>query len=273
LVWDNTQLEPWIEGDLKMCDQSQDFGALQYCSWALRQLGVPFLVAEIIRRLTSNKYVLKSNTVLQVIFIMRVQRAMRDTGNCDTSLGNSIFTASGWVSERLGIHTFLELGMDVKIHSAKTIYEVTFLKGMWYPTEQGPYWGMLPSRILKVGKSWRDPRDLYKGRSYEQASAQFLNDLADGYRGFLSVPLMRRFVSQFARTPRQRDVLEMDWVNVSSASVTKPCVLVEQAWYWLHVRYGLEDVDFMEMEAMIPSKPFVFMSHPGFNRLGAVDYS
>jgi hypothetical protein len=263
----------FLEADASMCDQSQGFGALRFHRDLLVRLGVPSSVAGLVYGLTQNVYVLQGNTdPLRRLKLSRRDRPFRDTGGSDTCLGNSGYIGFAWVVRLTGLYTFPELGVDMKLNEHVDIRDCTFLKGMWYPTDQGLFWGPLPSRLLKVGKSWRDPRELYGTRSYGEAAYWFLQDMATSYSHYLAVPLLRAFVSRFAREELRRDVREGEWVSVEGAQGPKPRVMLD-SWFWLERRYGLTHSDFLEMEAMIPATPFWFLSHPGFTVVGLRDYS
>jgi len=270
LVW-NPRAKQFIEGDLSMCDQSQGFGALSFQKIFLRRLGVPVGISRILEDLTSVPYMVFGKPDGQRIKISRKDRPMRDTGGVDTTIGNSIFCAIGLLLKHSSVCEYLDLGMDMKTRTHDSIFSATFLKGMWYSTVEGPYWGPLPSRFVKVGKSWRNPRELYPDLSFEAAARQFLVDLSQGYSSFLLPPVMRQFAENF-RGPMRRDLLAMEWQNVVAFKEAKPALTMD-VWIWLHKRYGLTEDQFREMEALIPTEPFVFLSHPGFIRLGLVDYS
>jgi hypothetical protein len=167
---------------------------------------------------------------------------------------------------------FKDLGFDMKIKEFDSIDQCTFLKGMWYRV-QGPleyYWGPLPSRILKMGKSLKHPKNIYGKVSFEQGASLFLNDMAQSYGSFLQVPLIRQFVKNFAKHSPRVNLLEA-W-KVKAAKVSKPA-LHPEAWDQICNRYGLEKSDFLRVESLYPKQPFTYIFDELFNRLNLVDYA
>jgi hypothetical protein len=273
VVYDHRR-QLWMEGDLGMCDQSQGFGPLRFQRHAFYRLGVPDDVAGIVEDLTRVRYMVKHPDTMGRIIIQRSLRPMRDTGGVDTCIGNSIYTAVllfahlhlGW--------DFLDLGADMKMRFHPTWKGVSFLKGLWYPTAAGPYWGPLPSRFLKVGKSRRHPGELYPHMCYEDASLQFLIDLAWGYSAAYPVPLLRRFVAQFQPLKGKiRDCFAEDWQTVLFSPAEGPFPeMSEEVWKILFERYSLTREDFERAEALIPPRCFVFLSDPVFLAMAMKDY-
>jgi len=271
----NSLTESFDECDLTMCDQSQDVGfALFERAFNIR-LGIPADEADIIKKTTEVPFILEGKgPVPNHIRIDRSHRSERATGGPNTTNGNSIYNAVGHALIYGGyVADYALLGMTVKLKKNLGLHDVTFLKGMWYPTDRGPFWGPLPSRFLKMPKCWRSPLELYPRRTYAEASLQFLADLAHSFSFTLQIPLVRAFVQQFAhqRVQERYDVLD-PWQTVRFADTRKP-LITEEVWLHLNLRYGLTDADFLEMESMIPATPFHFLSHPGFLRLAMVDYA
>jgi hypothetical protein len=270
----NTLEESFDECDLTMCDQSQDVGFASFEKALNQRMGMPEFEAEVLKMTTEVPFLLEGKgPVSNSIKISRKARSERSTGGANTTNGNSIYTAVGHALVYGGfVKDHAALGMTIKMKRQLEWHQVTFLKGMWYPTTQGPFWGPLPSRFLKMPKSWRNPRELYPKRCYREASISFLSDLAKSFRPSLQVPLLRTFVENFAdQRSRERDLTE-PWQLVSFAGYRKP-ELTEDVWLYLNLRYGLLKRDFQEMEAMIPTAPFFFLSHPGFLKLALVDYA
>lgn len=167
--------------------------------------------------------------------------------------------------------TFADLGFKMKIKFISEPTEATFLKGAWYPTIQGLVWGPLPSRILKVGSSLRDPTELYKHLSLEEACQRFLTEQALSLAGFLQVPILRRFVQINSRfSARSSIVLDPHKVQTTGEFANLEIVLDD--WCLPH-RYGLTKNDFLHCEETCNFSVFHFQSHPALIALGKVDYS
>ena len=200
----------------------------------------------------------------------------RLSGHSDTSVGNSVVMAFASYDAILKggawEETYKALGLDMKIKFSDSCFDVTFLKGMWYDAESGPVWGPLPSRILKAGKSLRDPRDIYGIADFEEASIRFLSDVALGHGYFLQVPILRQFVENYAVRKENKSLVQLD-VNQkykTQASGMNKRVMV-MCWGNVCRRYNTDMHEIEELEAMMPSTPFQFVQHPLFNKL-AIDY-
>lgn len=125
---------------------------------------------------------------------------------------------------------FAKLGLDLKVRgcavktddfSSSTMLP-TFLKGVWYPIEPlsalnccpayqeifltRPYlkvpdvwtrlWGPLPSRLLKLGKTFRDPRDLYRVDNLDIALDWYSHAMAQSVYQFVWPPAIKRWLSR-----------------------------------------------------------------------------
>lgn len=265
-------------GDFGMFDQSQSFGPLKYERRQLFRLGVSPYYLEKLKIMSSLPYRVVFKNMISKLSIDRSCRPIRDTGGPDTSIGNSINNAAAWVyslslSAQQPIEkTMQELGLDLKLKIVRNIEDADFLKGTWYPVQHDRYdhyWGPLPSRLLKVGKSLRDPRTLYQG-SYEQAAEQFLNDLACGYSSYLEVPLLRVFIRTFHKREKLRNLIEI--YKITASPEPKP-PLLPGAFDMLARRYKVELLDLQEFEASYPKEIFSYHCHPLYERMAMVDYS
>jgi len=269
------------EGDARMFDQSQSYGPLKHQYLSLKRLGVSGLSVDILDRLSRAPYVAKSRDPARPcsVTVSRQHRPIRNTGGGDTSCGNSLVMAHAIVYALKTDRTDLKkgfdfLGFDMKIKTFSAFGEATFLKGMWYRvnTDFGYYWGPLPSRILKVGKSLKDPKVLYRSHTQDttEASRLFVNDVACGYSFFLQVPLLRMFVRSFKTTDMILDVQEA--YSVLSQKSRKPIIL-EEAWFQLEGRYGVSRDVFLSAESLYATEVFSFMEHPIYHILNLVDYN
>jgi hypothetical protein len=267
----------YFEGDASMFDQSQSFGPLAFERACLKRLGVSNECRKLLELLSVGLYEAKSRDGEGKITVDRTLRAMRDTGGSDTSLGNSLNMGFAWVIVLLQVRpiedSFKDLGFEMKLKVFDHITDVTFLKGMWYEVcglDWAYYWGPLPSRFLKLGKSLKDPRSLYDRvlwQTYDQAVCLFLNDLAHCYRDFLQIPLVRVFVKNFLNGSVVRDLSEK--YKVTGSVGAKPNF---NGWAQICRRYCVSLGDWEECENMIPKSPFHFLQHPLLEAL-VVDYN
>jgi hypothetical protein len=213
----------------------------------------------------------------QRIKINRSSRPIRDTGGPDTSLGNSCNIAHAAVYAIAHYPTvkeaFAYLGFDMKLKIFNDIKYATFLKGMWYPVEDNEfnyYWGPLPSRLLKIGKTLRDPRVLYQDKNFYSASLKFLNDIACCYSYFLQVPLLKQFVDNYRFCPQVYDFYEKH--KIQAARCRKPMIAFD-AYLVIAQRYGVSESDLFDFESTYPRNTCVFHGHPLYYRMAKVDYS
>jgi hypothetical protein len=259
-----------------MFDQSQSMGPLFFEYEVLKQLGVDNEVIDVLYKCAQADYVGYSRDGLHKFRLKKGGRPMRDTGGADTSLGNSIVMAYAWVIALIAsdYHSqFAALGIDMKLREWDNIEQCTFLKGMWYRVKSkkySHYWGPLPSRILKAGKSLKDPRTLYSRllwKNQEEAAVLFLNDLAHTFDYFLDVPILRVFIKNFKKGPQIRD-LKRPYKIIAAPKKKPDFDGMEQL--CLHYNVPLEW--FLEVEHMYPTSPFAFIEHPLFCALQA-DYA
>ena len=228
----------WGEGDFGMFDQSQSTGPLSTQDRWGDKIGIDQDVRRVLVRSHSGKFVIisRDKTHRQIISV----RPMRRTGGGDTTQGNTVITLSA--NRYAIVQTLLRkepitavqnwmrwLGFDLKLRVHASWTTITFLKGMWVPVcEQfrfEAYWTPLPSRFLKVGKSLRDPRELYR-EPLPAAASHFLSDLANSYKEFLVVGPLARFCANFATSlPR---VVQLEAYKVLAAPTNKPQLLILQ---------------------------------------------
>jgi hypothetical protein len=264
----------WIEGDMRMLDQSISSGPLRFEYKILAHLGVHKSVLRELENISSLPYLLTSRDRTERIKIDRSDRHMRDTGCADTSLGNTIVVIYVWMEWLIGGENAIQsLGLSVKIREKPSIDGITFLKGMWYRVNSpiGYHWGPLPSRVLKVGKALRDPREIYGIKDRTQACRNYLSDVAQSYAVFLQVPVLRGFCKHYARYPKTERHHEELWVVAAEENLP---LIMPEAYEQLYERYALEKRDFDEMEKHFDSgEPFRFLEHPGYFRMAEIDYS
>ncbi len=284
-----------FEADARNFDCTESHGPLEWERSVLLRLGIPFQICQAL-------YASASNTLRamphrregdQVAFeIDCKERPMRRTGDADTYLGNTIVMISAWYfvlqmityekhcpwddcTVEMFREAFLFLGFDMKIKIHRDPTAVTFLKGMWYEVEGKYIWGPLPSRILKAGKTLRDPRSLYGTRDMKLAAGEYLSDVSNSYSVFLQVPIVRAFVARY----KKKSV-----IHSSEAEIAEHNAKASGFYQSLHLdaaalsstcnRYDVNVEDILRVEEMImQSEPLLFMHDPVFLKLALVDYA
>lgn len=263
-----------FEGDATMYDQSQSFGPLMHEYQIYFRLGVPFEILEGLFKVACQPYLAVSRTKKKErskrLRVIKEKRPIRDTGGPNTSIGNSLVMGTAWiyalghatVSDLASItQAFEYLGFDMKLKTPDRIGLATFLKGTWYHTDHPlvHYWSVLPSRFLKMGKSMRNPVELYpaaKGNK-ELAAMWFMNDLACCYKTFVQVPILRQFITNFYREKARIDLLEEH--KVQAVKTQKPTIISETN---IHQMYDTDALEIADAEAQMPGCIGRFWEHP-----------
>lgn len=285
----------FYEGDASKFDQSESFGPLKAETTMLTWLGMDMVTAHKVFQMAQVRYVVKShsNDGDQPAFVLnREKRPIRDTGGPNTYLGNTLIMLSAWYMVIRSIQreqwlTFTEdpmsaifsefahLGFEMKIQRHLEPDDVTFLKGMWYDSDMEYYWGPLPSRILKAGKSLHDPRSLYGVSSFPRAGHMFLCDVASSYRVFLQVPVLRAFVKRFEESlEKPAGEARISEYATQASGELSGYVISAVAISAVCRRYNCSPEDLRRVETMISNaKALQFLHDPVFLRLAEVDYA
>lgn len=156
-------------------------------------------------------------------FTIKREYGERLTGGVDTTFGNSAtsmqntyhrfklclqagsfepFTAPVW------------LGISMKVRETQT---PTFLKGIMLPALDGSFvWTLLPSRLLKMATSIKNPRVLFKQSPAPDMS--LLSSIATGYLFYPMVPPMHALMHSWASLSRIKRPIEefKPWMQPST---------------------------------------------------------
>jgi len=277
------------ELDAKMFDQSQGQGVLKYENATMLRFGVPPNVVDILYKSAGGKLIAPFgafgwNNVWVLDFS---QRLIRMSGGVNTSSGNSnsslssaaaaftLFPDTMPVAERYAV-----LGFDVKHKQFDNVLQATFLKGMWYQTTDGLFWGPLPSRVLKLGKSvtpithlFSDLRHRLKNRPEEfltAAATRFVQEVLMGYRQLLRVPLLGDMCANWKMAQGKMHV-PIDQYTVAASSGHKPN-LTPAGVRQVCRRYDITETELVEAIALLPRGPFTIVDHRVFRQMALVDY-
>jgi len=143
---------------------------------------------------------------------------MRCTGGPDTTIGNSMVNVFAWLyvlcthphEDRNWVADFKDLGFSVKL--SRDVEQPSFLKGLFYPVLIGGtktyMWGPLPSRIIKLGKSLKDPITIYhmhRGQE-EMADKHYLHDQALALAHYDWVPILGNWIRAAIRLPAHASI-------------------------------------------------------------------
>lgn len=266
----------FYESDVSMIDQSLSRGPLQFEYRIMRRKGASREVVNQLYKLAHSTYKMHGRRG-GTISVDRSERPTRDTGGADTTQGNSSVMIGAWIhhfrihepdttSEAI-VETMRTLGLKLKIRTTTNPELCSFLKGKWYRTHVGLVWGPLPSRVLKMGKTLQNPCVSYRTRDYPTACLKHMEAVADSYRPFMRVPLVRVLVERFARG---HDVPLDAWKVQAEGSYSGLAVEdLESAAEW----YGVDPGQIEELEQLLATAPlFSMVKHPLWARLAARDY-
>ncbi len=282
----------FFEGDASMYDQSNSFGPLWFQYKIMQWQGLDGIPNYLYKQSKNSYRVTTTLSDSTFYWLSRQDRAMRDTGGSDTYYGNTVIMASSWwfvlrtlQYERWAefesdpllstMSVFKQLGFDMKMKVFDDFRQVSFLKGLWYETAEGIAWGPLPSRILKMGKSLKDPRGLYGVPDARKACEMFLADVSNSYATFLQVPFVRAFVCRYRRNlDKPHSSARVSQYGAASSDTFSHLVLRDEDLIAVCERYGFDLEALHRVEHMIlTSETFTFLHDPVFLRLAAVDYA
>lgn len=281
VVFKHGHLLTCFEGDAAMYDQSESWGPLWFAHERQAQFGMDSRTIQLLRTLAGNKYKIETKDRLSVTFLDKRQRPMRDTGGSDTSLGNSMVMGYSWMyvvfkmidANQFDVDVvkrhFSFLGFKMKLQQLQ-LEDATFLKGMWYHTTAGLYWGPLPSRVLKMGKSLVDPRQIYRTKDFTKASAQFASDVCQSYKNFIRVPFVDAFIDNFMKRPLVKDFCLK--YKVVAADGPKP-KLTAEGFSQICNRYDITLDDIYEATIHFPTGIFQQAVSPVYEKMVVVDYA
>jgi len=291
-----------FETDMRACDRNNGFGPHLAQYRIMVELGMPPWVGASLFKLIKNCYTTrmhKSEGDQPRLLIDRSEGPMRDTGNSDTTLGNTIVVASAWflniramqhsprawedfsgaMPQQVIIDSFQHLGFDVKLFVTDDWRRITFLKGMWYDVDDKMCWGPLPSRFDKIGKSMKNPVTMYSEPGERKldsftAADMFARDVASSYATFLPVPIIRAFVQRYQNPTKHHRLAELSEHSIMASGTLKHLSLSKHACEAVCDRYDISYEDILRAEEMIlTSEAETWLHDPVFLRIAAVDYA
>jgi hypothetical protein len=200
----------------------------------------------------------------------------RNTGSPDTTGGNTVVTMM--LMTALVIFDFdqeimTQMGFELKFHRADGPWDYEFLKGLFYPSDGDlPFWwAPMPSRVLKVGKNYKDPRILTRVRDPEEACRIMASAQAASYACFAEVPLLRIWVRKWHRVGSSRVEARRPWQIQASGKPQE--INMQESISILAKRYSVNPTDIYTLEALLEKQEmFQFIEHPLYLEMALRDY-
>jgi hypothetical protein len=281
-----------IEGDASAFDQTEGYGPLHHQILLMIMLGFPSDLANILWKTFHSTI----STVMDGFRLRFVRRdhPTRNTGGPDTTFGNTCIMFSAWayvfrylssfddlekLFARIGIEMKIKLYVYTWAELLTTGTPASFLKGLFYPAVDGSFqWGPAPSRILKLGKSFKDPRIIYKQKycpkpSFYDASAQFMHDVCYGLLGFNNCRLVENYLRRFIDPSRSFLINHLESYKTQLAGLKIP-LDDKKCTQLICLRYSFSLEEYNSLCAMTNYLVlFSFFEHPSLLKLASVDYS
>lgn len=306
--------EIMLEADVSMCDQSLMTGPLE-AEYELEQaLGVPEETTDVLRAQAHSDLRIQGETF--DLTVSRANNPTRDTGGSNTSLGNTLVVGGACCVavktvplESMCASAFervtLGLGLKMKVterSGAGSLIGATFLKMAIYPARMSResqaglaievlVMAPLEGRLLKMGKSYRDPRSYFEGKpTYREAAEAMMHVVAKCYDAYPKTPTYKARIERWLRykplkvrptvrdedwKPRMEAGREMHLAWMGDVLIDLSHMEVdEQAWHDVCLRrYGAAHSDVGRVLAWFQQEEQgVFLQHPLFAAWGLVDY-
>lgn len=317
ILWNNGRRCVALEGDYAMYDASQIGAALQTELNLYRWIGVPKRIVRLLSGIARAPNVVRDRRSGHTVFIRNLQGARR-TGGTNTTIGGSllnmcvlleaihrigddVYTASTNEVTQVFSDVALEMGFSLKsrvfqethVHAfqgttfLKHVMLVAAIDGSFPIIPATVFIAMpLPSRLLKIGTSLRDPRAIYASSrgvpTHLQAARFFLRDQAAGLRdAWLDGPLEAfcdRFYEAGAVKPFDR---EDEYRVAHAARDTLYFGAPKWQWRaydftdWFLTHYGeVTHTGLLEIIDLVHTCPVPgIMFHPLFERMARRDYA
>ena len=294
-----------LEGDFSTFDVSQFGPALSSAMLTATILGVQPHITDLLMASAMSDQELK--TRIGRMYIFRPLGG-RSTGGADTSFGNSDITAKStigtllscntWTAEALRLSlppAYRELGLGIKLTVSEglTFIEAlegrTFLKNVLVRSLPDPLWGVvllpvpLPSRVLKVGVTLKDPRQLYPTARNDMtvASYMYMRDQARAYHHSWKEPILAALVARFSDGQAQERVDKEDVYRMMAADPTqlfmgrpRSELVPDPSSSWACRRYSCSPDAIAELAWLISTSPLPgFIEHPLAEKMARADYA
>lgn len=278
------------EGDASKFDSTVSTGPLSFQLDFMKNCGLDPFDAKILQISFTNKLVckIKKDDTYYSLSVCRCQRPLRNTGGPDTSFGNTLCMLAGWYNALTNVNGFGSLasyfeeviGFRMKLKCIP-FEDSTFLKGHFVNTHDAWFWTPLPSRLLKLGKSLKDPKVLYRSFTQDRhvANLMFMHDLCYGIQQLPLDPILRAWVNRWLlKRPSFYITPEYDWGYALEDVTVYKCDL---SWFtndsfihFLENRYSLTASDietFIDsFKSIVPGDVF---ASPVITRFMQVDYA
>jgi hypothetical protein len=274
----------FYEGDASQFDATQSIGPLQMECLVLERLGLqPGIVAQLKQTFCANLVARVQHKKLRSskLKLTRRKRPMRNTGGPDTTFGNtlvmllaSMFAYSRAIDIESVEAAYSFLGLRMKMHVFEEPESCSFLKG-WFTldlTQRQYHWNPLPSRILKMGKSLRNPQDIYPDVSASVAAKMFMNDVCYGINSMTVSPIIQTFCERFVYSSSFVEHMP-EWFYLLQGGSAKITLSADNCKRAFCLRYCMSSTDYSDF--LIFLKEIVlnsFNSHPVAYYMALRDY-
>jgi hypothetical protein len=274
------------EADQSAFDHTQDDGPNKiFQGYVQRALGFPREFTELAYEACSSGYTSRKGR----FFARGECGTQMPTGITTTTTYNSLATLTMWLFWLLNQDKTIEtvgamLGFKVKFSGAQNLRDVTFLKGWWLRTIEGPVvWYPLPSAVLKLGKVITDPLDITSftrrgkraRRSDKEAVEMCAMALANSYSAITSdYPIFGPFLEVLRRLGRVSPSALRRMEESQKPTATGGTLIPDEAVQAIFMRYGITAEDVFRVERLlgqINSLP-AYVEDPVFDLLAVVDY-
>lgn len=281
----------FLEGDFSQFDQSQSFcaipdtftagtpliwaGPLENSLSLLNLLGCPTSVVAMLRDAYQPVLRVPNPAVdSEMVKVDLRTTPLLPTGVVTTTFNNTVNTLTSWAivfdvwgramekskpAELASVVEagFKELGLKIKLKCPQTVFEMTFLKGIFLPAtvlrETGRHqeivWGVLPCVAMKFGYAKVDPSSIFSRikRMFgpEACDKAYLSNIANGWRDGVQTPVVRAIVKRWANAA---PFVSESYTHKDTKSTTR---VLAMDFSYLCQRYHCTLADFENLEAMI----------------------
>jgi hypothetical protein len=259
----------YIEADYSCFDQTQKKVQNNAERRILASLGVPRGICEILKIISKAKAIgRKRNRKVPYHLLFSPDGCNRVTGAPNTSISNTTNNIEGLIIA--AFYDFSPEGWENVGFTAVTVFsydvtETTFLRGTWWPHEDGTYrWGILPSAILKLGKVMASKRSKIAIHRFAYGMALGMGEVPEHF------PILGSLRKKLFELGRENAAIRNKYKPMSEMNDTlnRQSVLA-----WMFRRYGITVAEVEEVESLIHSITSLphFLGHSVFTRL-AQDY-
>jgi hypothetical protein len=237
----------YLEADYSQYDQSQKGVHNDVETLVMQACGAPTTVTDILTAMSLTRTrAQRRNRKSGVVLTIKTPWNTRVTGAPNTSFSNSTNNIVGLIVG--SFFDFSEEGWTASGFSAVSkfstrITDVTFLRGTWWPHLDGTYrWGLLPSAMLKLGKTLSHVRSHSTLQMIAYGMALGIGEVP------LSFPILGPFRARMLALGRVSPLIKKKWKPLPAVTALVDIAFVTA---WICDRYGLSLGDLQRVDAKI----------------------